>query len=85
MSEPNKYNAGIHILQWNAAGLTSKAVELELVLQNHEFYIVCVQETKLRGDNQCTSKVQRNSISTDLPYLDGGGGLTFYIKEGRHI
>ena len=77
------YTAGIRVLQWNADGLRSKATELELMLQNHEFHIVCVQETKLLGNNQRTPKIKGYfSIRTDRPSLDGGGGLMFYIKEG---
>ena len=53
------YTAGICVLQWNADGLRSKAAEVELVLQNHKFHIVCVQETKLYGDNQRTPNIKR--------------------------
>ena len=62
----------IRVLQWNNDGLRSKAAELELVLQNHKFHIVCIQETKLRGDNQRTPKIKGySSIRTDQLSLDG--------------
>ena len=50
---------------------------------NHEFHIVYVQETNLRGDNQRTPKIKGySSIRTDRPSLDGGGDLMFCKKEG---
>ena len=57
--DQGSYTAGIRVLQWNTDGLRPKAAELELVLKNHEFYIVCVQEIKLHGDNQPTPKIKR--------------------------
>ena len=37
---------------------------------NHEFHIVYVQETNLRGDNQRTPKIKGySSIRTDRPSL----------------
>ena len=58
--EKENFTAGISVLQWNADGLRSKAAELELVLQNNKFHIVCVKETKLRENNQHTPKIKGN-------------------------
>ena len=42
--DQENYTACIRVLQLNADGLRSKSAELELVLQNYEFHIVCVHK-----------------------------------------
>lgn len=63
---------------------TNTAVELELVLQNHGFNILYIQEIQFRVDIQRNPKIQGYSLIGTDQYLSIRRPYTSY-KRGDHI
>ena len=77
---PSSQRSSLRILQWNADGLRSKAIELQSRLHQHKIDVCLVQETKLmkssvtpRMDGYTAYRADRQNIS--------GGGLIAYVKR----
>ena len=73
--------SSLHIMQWNADGISTKVSELESRLIKGDYDICLLQETKLRPGKSTPSIKGYVSIRTDRPRQDGGGGLLVYIKN----
>lgn len=71
----------VKIIQWNLNDFFKKHEELNLIIQNHDPQIICLQETNFKDNFTAHLKnyegFSKNRISSDR----ASGGVTIYTKS----
>ena len=76
-------NATKCIIQWNCRGFEANRQELDMLVQKYNPYIICLQETLIKGDNKLSFKYYKNYDKAGTIDAEGRyhGGVAVLVKE----